>query len=66
MSSHLSWRSPTPLPHRLSQCLAKPCWSATLLYHHHAVVLLLDGVFLNLSLSLLDQGVGDVTGLYVC
>ena len=47
----LSWRSPTPLPPRLSQCLAKPCWSATLLHHHHAVVLLLDGVFPNLSLS---------------
>ena len=42
---------PTPLPPRLSQCLAKPCWSATLLHHHHAVVLLLDGVFPNLSLS---------------
>ena len=51
MSFHLSWRSPTPLPPRLSQCLAKPCWSATLLHHHHAVVLLLDGVFPNLSLS---------------
>ena len=47
----LSWRSPTPLPPRLSQCLAKPCWSATLLHHLHAVVLLLDGVFPNLSLS---------------
>ena len=52
MSFPLSWRSPTPLPPRLSQCLAKPCWSATLLHHHHAVVLLLDGVFPNLSLSL--------------
>ena len=47
----LSWRSPTPLPPRLSQCLAKPCWSATLLHHHHVVVLLLDGVFPDLSLS---------------
>ena len=39
-----------------------------LLHHHHAVVLLLDGVFpnLSLSLSLLDQGMGDVTGLHVC
>ena len=46
-----SWRSPTSLPPRLSRCLAKPCWSATLLPHHHAVVLLLDGVFPNLSLS---------------
>ena len=52
MSFHLSWRSPTPLPPRLSQCLAKPCWSATLLHHHHAIVLLLDGGFLNLSLLL--------------
>src|SRR3954466_9651042 len=39
--------SPPPLP----RCLAKPCRIATLLHHHHAVVLLLDGVFLNLSLS---------------
>ena len=39
--------APPPLP----WCLAKPCWIATLLHHHHAVVLLLDGVFLNLSLS---------------
>ena len=51
MRTSLSWRNPTPLPPRLSQCLAKPCWSATLLHHHHAIVLLLDGVFLNLSLS---------------
>ena len=51
MSLPLSWRSPTPLPPRLSQCLAKPCWSATLLHHHHAVVMLLDAVFPNLSLS---------------
>ena len=47
----LSWRSPTPLPPPLPRCLAKPCRIATLLHHHHAVVLLLDGVFLNLSLS---------------
>ena len=46
-----SWRSPTPLPPPLPRCLAKPCGIATLLHHHHAVVLLLDGVFLNLSLS---------------
>src|SRR6187399_3231445 len=46
-----SWRSPTPLPPRLLQRLAKPCWSPALLHHHHAVVLLLDGVFPNLSLS---------------
>ena len=39
---------PTP---PLPWCLAKPCWIATLLHHHHAIVLLLDGVFLNLSLS---------------
>ena len=46
------WRSPTPLlPPPLPRCLAKPCRIATLLHHHHAVVLLLDGVFLNLSLS---------------
>ena len=51
MRTSLSWRSPTPLPPRLSQCLAKPCWSATLLHDHHAVMLLLDGVFPNLSLS---------------
>ena len=44
-------RSPTSLPSPLSRCLAKPCRIATLLHHHHAVVLLLDGVFLNLSLS---------------
>ena len=36
-------------------------------HYHHAVMLLLDGVFLKpLPLSLLDQGMGDVTGLYVC
>src|SRR4051812_13118449 len=46
-----SWRSPTSLSPHISRCLAKPCWIATLLHHHHAVVLLLDGVFLNLSLS---------------
>ena len=47
------WRSPPPLPSPapLPRCLAKPCRIATLLHHHHAVVLLLDGVFLNLSLS---------------
>ena len=50
-SSSPSWRSPTPLPPHLLRCLAKPCWSTTLLHHHHAIVLLLDGVFLNLSLS---------------
>ena len=43
--------SPTSLPPCLLRCLAKPCWSATLLHNHHAVVLLLDGVFPNLSLS---------------
>src|SRR6187200_1770333 len=47
----LAWRSPTSLPPRLSQCLAKPSWSPALLHHHHAVVLLLDGLFPNLSLS---------------
>ena len=47
-----SWCSPTSLPTPpLPWCLAKPCRIATLLHHHHAVVLLLDGVFLNLSLS---------------
>ena len=47
-----SWRSPTPLPPPpLPRCLAKPCWNTTLLHHQHAVVLLLDGVFPNLSLS---------------
>ena len=46
-----SWRSPTPLPPPLPRCLAKPCGIATLLHHHHAIVLLLDGVFPNLSLS---------------
>ena len=30
-SSSPSWRSPTPLPPRLLRCLAKPCWSTTLL-----------------------------------
>ena len=41
-----------PVTHLLSRrCSAKPCRIATLLHHHHAVVLLLDGVFLNLSLS---------------
>ena len=47
------WRSPSPLPSPppLPQCLAKPCRIATLLHHHNAVVLLLDGVFPNLSLS---------------
>ena len=45
------WRSPTSLSPHISRCLAKPCRIATLLHHHHAVVLLLDGVFLNLSLS---------------
>ena len=45
------WRSPTSLYPCLSRCLAKPCWITTLLHHHHAVVLMLDGVFLNLSLS---------------
>ena len=50
---HMFWRSPPPLPSTppLSRCLAKPCRIATLLRHHHAVVLLLDGVFLNLSIS---------------
>ena len=42
---------PLPSAPPLSRCLAKPCRIATLLHHHHAVVLLLDGVFLNLSLS---------------
>ena len=51
MRTSPSWRSPTPLPPRLLQRLAKPCWSPALLHHHHAVVLLLDGVFPNLSLS---------------
>ena len=41
------WSSLPPL----LWCLAKPCRIATILHHHHAVVLLLDGVFLNLSLS---------------
>src|SRR3954465_8820180 len=45
------WRSPASLPSPLLRCLAKLCRIATLLHHHHAVVLLLDGVFLNLSLS---------------
>src|SRR4051812_49830202 len=48
------WRLPlSPVTHLppLPRCLAKPCRIATLLHHHHAVVLLLDGVFLNLSLS---------------
>jgi len=47
------WCSPPPLPSPspLPWCLAKPCRIATLLHHHHAIVLLLDGVFLNLSLS---------------
>src|SRR3954465_544106 len=45
------WRSPASLLPPLPRCLAKPCRIATLLHHHHAVVLLLDGVFLNLSLS---------------
>ena len=50
---HKFWRRPPPLPSPspLPRCLAKPCRIATLLHHHHAVVLLLDGVFLNLSLS---------------
>ena len=44
--------SPTPLPPPpLPWCLAKPCGIATLLHHHQDVVLLLDGVFPNLSLS---------------
>ena len=52
MRTSLFRRSPTPLPPPpLPRCLAKPCGIATLLHHHHAVVLLLDGVFLNLSLS---------------
>ena len=50
-SSSSSWRSPTSLPPRLLRCLAKSCWSAMLLHHHHAGVMLLDGVFPNLSLS---------------
>ena len=33
-------------------------------FHHHAVVLL--DLHQPLPLSLLDQGMGDVTGLYVC
>ena len=45
------WHSPTSLSPPLPRCLAKPCRIATLLHHHHAVVLLLDGVFVNLSLS---------------
>ena len=47
------WCSPPLLPSHspLPWCLAKPSRIATLLHHHHAVVLLLDGVFLNLSLS---------------
>ena len=45
------WRSPTSLSPFLSRCLAKPCWITMLLHHNHAVALLLDGVFLNLSLS---------------
>ena len=47
------WCSPPPLPSPapLPRCLAKPCKIAPLLLHHHAVVLLLDGVFPNLSLS---------------
>src|SRR3954466_15489570 len=45
------WCSPASLLPPLLRCLAKPCRIATLLQHHHAVVLLLDGVFLNLSLS---------------
>ena len=46
-----SWRSPSPLPSPplLPRCLAKPCRIATLILHHHAVVLLLDGAFPNLS-----------------
>src|SRR3954465_8402226 len=49
----LCWRSPSPLPSSspLPRCLAKPCRIAPLLPHHHAIVLLLDGVILNLSLS---------------
>src|SRR4051812_33560327 len=43
--------SPLPSSSPLPRCLAKPCRIATLLHHHHAIVLLLDGVFLNLSLS---------------
>src|SRR3954471_14924311 len=45
------WCSPASLLPPLLWCLAKPCRIATLLHHHHAIVLLLDGVFLNLSLS---------------
>ena len=47
------WCSPPPLPSTppLPRCLAKPCRIATLLHHHQAVVLLLDRVFPNLSLS---------------
>ena len=51
MSFFSCWRSPTSLSPHISRCLAKPCWTTTLLHHHHAIVLLLDGVFLNLSLS---------------
>ena len=60
------WRSPTPLPPRLSQCLAKPCWSAMLLHHHHAVVLLLDGVFPNLSLSPCWIKAWETSSSYTC
>ena len=45
------WRSPASLPPPLPRCLAKPCRIATLLHHHHPVVLMLDGVFPNLSFS---------------
>ena len=34
--------------------------------HHHAVVLLLEPSSSTSPSSLLDQGVGDVTGLHVC
>ena len=51
MSFSPSWRSPTSLSPHISRCLAKPCWITTLLHHHHAVVLPLYGVYLNLSLS---------------
>ena len=45
------WRSPASLSPPLPRCFVKLCWIATLFHHHHAVVLLLDGFFLNLSLS---------------
>ena len=45
------WRSPTSLSPPLPWWLAKPYRISTLLHHNHAVVMLLDGVFPNLSLS---------------